>query len=60
MAYYNESLKTSFKSERMILTKPLIFVGLEAYVTGKLGVGVWLGTIRFTFGTIRFTFLRAS
>jgi len=33
----------------MILTKLRISVGLEVYVTGKLGVGVWLGAVRFTF-----------
>lgn len=35
--------------ERVILTKSLTCVGLETHVTGKLGVGFWLGTVHFTF-----------
>jgi len=49
MAYYNKCLKTSFRSERTILTKLLIFLVLVVNVTVKLGAGVWLGTARFTF-----------
>jgi hypothetical protein len=33
----------------MILTKSLTCFDLETHVTGKLGEGVWLETVRFTF-----------